>query len=252
MGTAPDRKQRIFLTAKWRHLVMLNYPIERAFLEPLVPRGLDLDEFESITYVSVVGFLFLQTRVMGDFRSLSIAILKRSTSASTFGTGCRKAGVAAWSSCSEIVPRRVIARLARSSLRRAVFGVPDDACDRARAPGNCVAAMNGSAMDGRELVAAAATGEPATDRVRMHSKNSSPNITGVIRSAPDAATQYQVEHPSWRVWRATEAQFDADIASLYGAGFVASLSVQPACRLHRRRFSRARAARKSAHLTSCA
>jgi hypothetical protein len=35
---------------------MLNYLIERALLEPLVPRGLALDEFGSITYVSPARF----------------------------------------------------------------------------------------------------------------------------------------------------------------------------------------------------
>jgi uncharacterized protein YqjF (DUF2071 family) len=37
---------------------MLNYPIERPVLEPLVPPGLELDAFASIAYVSVVRFLF--------------------------------------------------------------------------------------------------------------------------------------------------------------------------------------------------
>jgi uncharacterized protein YqjF (DUF2071 family) len=54
-----------FLTAEWRYLVMLNYPVERFLLEPLVPPGLELDQFASTTYVSVVGFLFLRTRVFG-------------------------------------------------------------------------------------------------------------------------------------------------------------------------------------------
>ena len=38
---APVR--RPFLTAEWRHLVMLNYEVERAVLEPLVPAGTALD-----------------------------------------------------------------------------------------------------------------------------------------------------------------------------------------------------------------
>ena len=54
-----------FLTAEWRHLVLLNYAVERTLLEPLVPPCLELDEFEGSTYVSVVGFLFLRARVFG-------------------------------------------------------------------------------------------------------------------------------------------------------------------------------------------
>src|SRR5215475_14053900 len=54
-----------FLTAHWRSLLMLNFPIDPAVLEPLVPRGTDLDPWQGQHYVSVVGFLFLHTRVLG-------------------------------------------------------------------------------------------------------------------------------------------------------------------------------------------
>jgi hypothetical protein len=41
------------------------------------------------------------------------------------------------------------------------------------------------------------------------------------------SNEYQVEHPRWRVWAATEAALDADIAGLYGGRFVESLSARP-------------------------
>src|SRR5258708_27224969 len=65
MNSKPGRNRGIFLTAEWRHLVMLNYPVEPTLIEALVPPGLELDDYGSITYVSLVGFLFLQTRVAG-------------------------------------------------------------------------------------------------------------------------------------------------------------------------------------------
>src|SRR5262245_9092002 len=55
----------IFLTAEWRHLSMLNYEIEPAVLKPHVPAGTELDRWNCKTFVSVVGFLFLKTRVLG-------------------------------------------------------------------------------------------------------------------------------------------------------------------------------------------
>ncbi|MCI0435392.1 MAG: DUF2071 domain-containing protein, partial [Gemmatimonadetes bacterium] len=54
-----------FLTAEWRHLVLLNYEITPAALRPLVPAGTELDAFDGRTYASVVGFRFLNTRVLG-------------------------------------------------------------------------------------------------------------------------------------------------------------------------------------------
>ncbi len=40
-------------------------------------------------------------------------------------------------------------------------------------------------------------------------------------------TEYRVEHPRWKVWDGIGAEFDADIATLYGDQFVESLSAPP-------------------------
>ena len=55
--TSPDL--RPFLTARWRHLVMLNYEVAPEVLAPLVPAGTELDSWSGKTFASVVGFLFL-------------------------------------------------------------------------------------------------------------------------------------------------------------------------------------------------
>jgi uncharacterized protein YqjF (DUF2071 family) len=56
---------RPFLTARWHHLVMLNYPIAPDLLRSYVPRGTQLDQYDGMTYISMVGFLFDQTRLAG-------------------------------------------------------------------------------------------------------------------------------------------------------------------------------------------
>jgi uncharacterized protein YqjF (DUF2071 family) len=49
---------RIFLTAQWRNLLMANYAIEPDVLKPYLPCYTELDTFEGVHYVSLVGFLF--------------------------------------------------------------------------------------------------------------------------------------------------------------------------------------------------
>ena len=56
---------KVFLTAEWRYLAMLNYEIEPAVLAPFVPQGTELDSFDGKTFVSIVAFLFLDTRIGG-------------------------------------------------------------------------------------------------------------------------------------------------------------------------------------------
>jgi uncharacterized protein YqjF (DUF2071 family) len=54
-----------FLTAEWRHLVMANYAVDPALLRPYLPAYTELDAWSGIHYVSLVGFLFLRTKVLG-------------------------------------------------------------------------------------------------------------------------------------------------------------------------------------------
>jgi uncharacterized protein len=54
-----------FLRAKWKNLVMVNYAVDPALLEPYLPPGTSLDYYEGKTYVSLVGFLFAKTKIFG-------------------------------------------------------------------------------------------------------------------------------------------------------------------------------------------
>lgn len=54
-----------FLRAKWKNLVMANYAVDPALLEPFLPAGTTLDFYQGKTYVSLVGFLFAKTRIFG-------------------------------------------------------------------------------------------------------------------------------------------------------------------------------------------
>ena len=55
----------VFLTAEWRSLAMINYEVDPAVLARFVPTGTELDDFGGRVFVSMVGFLFLKTRVFG-------------------------------------------------------------------------------------------------------------------------------------------------------------------------------------------
>ncbi|MBP6589695.1 MAG: DUF2071 domain-containing protein [Chitinophagaceae bacterium] len=57
--------QRVFLKAEWRKLIMANYEVDPAILQPYVPAGTTLDFWNGRCYISLVGFLFKKVRVKG-------------------------------------------------------------------------------------------------------------------------------------------------------------------------------------------
>src|SRR5438445_691386 len=102
-----------FLTAEWRHLVMLNFEVDPKVLRPIVPPGTELDLWQGRHFVSVVGFLFLNTRVFGvaipyhrDFEEVNLRFYVRREA-----TGGWRRGVVF---VTEIVPRVAIALTARA------------------------------------------------------------------------------------------------------------------------------------------
>src|SRR3982751_5648635 len=103
---------RKFLTAKWSDLIMANYEVDPALLAPNLPAGTTLDLHEGRCFVSLVGFMFLDTRVMGfsvpfhvNFEEVNLRFyVKRTTSDEV------RRGVVF---IKEIVPRSVIATVAR-------------------------------------------------------------------------------------------------------------------------------------------
>ena len=54
-----------FLTAEWRRLVLLNYRVEPDILQPFLPAHTELDIWNDTCYASLVGFMFLNTKVKG-------------------------------------------------------------------------------------------------------------------------------------------------------------------------------------------
>jgi len=62
-----SQSERVFLSAEWRDLVMLNYEVESALLTSHIPAGTSLDSFQGKTYVSLVGFRFCRTKLLGHF-----------------------------------------------------------------------------------------------------------------------------------------------------------------------------------------
>src|SRR5215467_7194109 len=104
--------EKVFLTAEWRHLAMLNYEIEPQILQPYVPAGTELDTWSNKTFISVVGFMFLKTRVMGlpipfhqNFEEVNLRFYVRYKAANEWRRGVVF--------IKEIVPRWAIATVAR-------------------------------------------------------------------------------------------------------------------------------------------
>lgn len=115
---------RPFLTARWQHLLFFSYRCAPEVLQPLVPRGTVLDTWCGEYYVSLVAFLFDDTRVLGapipghrTFEEVNFRFYVRREMP---GGEVRRAVVF----IRELVPRPAIAWVARAVYSEPYLAVP--------------------------------------------------------------------------------------------------------------------------------
>ena len=203
---------------------MLNYTVDPQLLAPLVPFGTEIDFENGETFLSVVGFLFLDTRLLGlpiplhgDFEEVNLRFYVRRKSADTWRRGVVF--------IRELVPRRAIALVARAcygenyvavSMKHEIEHLDENL------------KVEYSWRRGRkwELLKMSATGEAQIIPAGSHAEFITEHYWGYtfLRSG---CGEYRVEHPRWKIRNATSFEFNADVATLYGEQFAETLSQQP-------------------------
>ena len=220
--------ERVFLTAKWRDLVMLNYEVPAGLLRDSVPRGTELDSFDGRTLVSLVGFRFLRTRIFGavpvpfhsNFDEVNLRFYVRRHDPES---GAVRRGVVF---IREIVPRKAIAVIARLAYNENYSSFPMR--HAVSTDGSQVRARFEWKTGGRWMgLHAAATGAPAFPAEGSIEQFISEHYWGYSRQRDGGTVEYQVTHPQWRVWRGADAGFEGDAAAVYGLGFAKVLARSP-------------------------
>ena len=213
-----------FLSAEWRHLVMLNFTVDHAVLEPLVPPGTELDYFRGQAFVSLVGFLFLRTRVFGisfpfhrSFEEVNLRFYVRRKSEE----GWRRGVVFV----RELVPRRTIAFFART-----FYGEPYSAFPMRHSvdlSASSIRVEYAWCRESRwETLYAIGMGQPQEISDGSEEEFIAEHYWGYT-GRKTGTSEYQVEHSRWRIWQSVDAGFEADVSTLYGSRFVEGLSAPP-------------------------
>src|SRR5215510_3023052 len=218
---------KCFLTAGWHHLVMLNFEVDPAVVARFLPAGTEIDFFRGRTYLSMVGFRFLNTRVLGmpipfhrNFDEVNLRFyVKRTVDGQT------RRGV---TFIKELVPKRMVAVVANRVYNENYLRLPMRSRVELPQNGNTGWATYEWRHAARwHRLAAQITGEARPTVAGSEPEFITEHYWGYTRQRDGGAMEYQVEHPPWRVWTAASAQFDCDVASLYGPDLAPFLCKPP-------------------------
>lgn len=215
-----------FLTAQWNNLLMLNYEVDPDILKPFLPPATELDLWEGKALVSMVGFMFLDTKVLGikwpfhaNFEEVNLRFYVRHFNGKEWKRGAVF--------ISEIVPKGLIVFIANSlykehysrmPMRHSVIPAGDNYTNflyewKLKSRWNKLGATVSNNYGPIKP-------ESAEAFIFEH-------YWGYNSLGPTKTMEYEVEHVSWQTAQVKDFIFDADVETLYGPAFSPYLTVAP-------------------------
>lgn len=218
---------RVFLTAEWRHLAMLNYEVDASLLLPHVPRGTELDRWDGKVFVSLVGFRFLKTKLLGflpvpmhsNFEEVNLRFYVRRKV-----NGELRRGVVF---IRELVPRQAIAFVARTFYNENYAAVPMAHEIRSLGDNRLRVAYRWLSDRRWNEINIETDANPELPREGSVEQFITEHYWGYAAQPDGGCVEYRVTHPSWSVWQVRQAAFDGDAENLYGKEMAAVLGRKP-------------------------
>ncbi len=207
----------MFLEAEWRKLIMVNYAIDPQILEKYLPANTELDIWKGKCYVSLIGFMFLNTKVKRikfpfhvNFEEVNLRFyVKRKLDGET-----PRRGVVF---IREIVPKHLLTFIANKLYKEHYVTMP----------------MSHEWQLGiDDLMVSYKWKKEKWYSCHVHASNSLHEILpgseeefitehywGYSKISENKTLEYRVDHPRWQVYPIKSYSVEVDFKSLYGEDF---------------------------------
>ncbi len=208
----------VFLKAKWEDIIMANYEIAPELLLPFLPKGLTLDFYEGKAFVSLVGFMFKNTKLFnisipwfGSFEEINLRFYVKRVETD----GKIKRGVVF---INETIPYPIVAWMANKLYKEHYTVVPTK--HRIEKNGQ------------NKLVQFDWKLGPKWNSIQVQCEIQSNPMTansfeqfifehyyGYTKIDAQNTEEYQLQHPSWMIHKVLDYSIDCDFKTMYGNSF---------------------------------
>ncbi|GAA0732851.1 DUF2071 domain-containing protein [Aquimarina litoralis] len=214
-----------FLKAEWRKLALANYVIDKNVLVKYLPAGTELDIWNGNCYVSLVGFMFVKTKLLGikipyhvNFEEVNLRFyVKR------FENGEWKRGVVF---IKEIVPKRALTFVANTVYNENYETLPMEHVWSTENDERTVQYKwkRNTKWNSIEIKA-------SIDSYPIEADSETEFITehywGYAKVNHQKSNEYEVTHPKWQVYKVNDYDIDVDFGAVYGKEFEFLNSLTP-------------------------
>ena len=206
-----------FLTAEWNDLVLINYEIDPKILENYVPKGTELDLWNGKCYISLIGFMFENVKVLGfkipyhvNFEEVNLRFyVKR------YEDGIWKRGVVF---IKEIVPKHVITIVANTlykehyqTLKMRHLRTENETSKSYQYDWKKDNKWNSITMKTNK--------NPIPIELNSEAEFITEHYFGYTKFNESKTIEYEVTHPRWEQLEVIDYKIEVDFENIYGKDF---------------------------------
>lgn len=215
----------VFLSAQWLKLAMANYAIDPSALKAHLPARTELDEWNGTCYISLVGFMFVDTKVKGipvpfhrDFEEVNLRFYVRYKDGNIW-----KRGVVF---IKELVPKPLLTFIANTLYKEHYETRPMEH-SIGQQEGNLHVEYRWQVGEewNHIRVVADQTSSPMPEG--SEAEFITEHYWGYTKLPDGNTSEYEVRHPRWNIHTVHSYDIHCSAGELYGAEFVEAMSVKP-------------------------
>lgn len=210
------KSKKVFLKAEWRKLIMINYEVSPHLLTKYIPNGTEIDFWQGKTFVSIVGFMFLNTKVLNipipfhrNFEEVNLRFyVKRKLTDET------RRGVVF---IREIVPKTAIATIANWLYNENYISLymnhqisEVDSLKRVK--------YSWKQKKQHYFISVESFDTPQPLQPNSQEEFIAEHYWGYSKNK-DRTIEYKVEHPTWVIYPVNKFQLEGNFEKLYGKEF---------------------------------
>lgn len=208
-----------FLQAEWRDLLMINYEVDPEVLKPYLPAYTELDLWQGKALVSMVGFMFLNTKVLGikwpfhvNFEEVNLRFYVRYFNGQEWKRGAVF--------ISEIVPKAIIPLVANNLYNEHYKAMPMRHSFKPMPNAQTQYLYEWKYKGQWNKLGATVSNTFVPIEAGSAEEFIFEHYWGYNTINSTTTLEYAVEHVAWDVAPVTNPIFEAEVGELYGKEFV--------------------------------
>jgi uncharacterized protein YqjF (DUF2071 family) len=206
-----------FLKAEWRKLAIANYEVSPEILEKYLPAFTELDSWNGKHYVSLIGFMFLNTKMLGlkipfhvNFEEVNLRFYVKFKEGDEW-----KRGVVF---VKELVPKKALTIVANTLYKEHYQAVPMS--HSWKIDNETIAVEYGWKINQElQTFSLQAENKPMEIPEGSEAEFITEHYWGYTKVTNSKTYEYEVRHPRWKTYPVKNHSIQVDFRKVYGKDF---------------------------------